>query len=1203
MRRFLIVAGVLGLVGMVSSWAQMESAGWYSPESWVHYGRGSVQANGGSLVIQDSYVVSTQSWADAEISFQARAPEGQPQVQVWAGFRCRDRDRRYVVGLRGGNNNDLYLARYAPEANDKFLGLTPLDFTPEVGQWYTLRVVVRGNRFLVFLNDEALPRLNVVDEKPLWNEGGVVLGGGWLKAEYRQLTVNPLSAQALADLERIGNEAWAAPIPDREALRVRQRAAYQPLIVSKLTEGRTEVSLEGNWLFKPDQELQSGGVSPALADFDDQGWHLIDVPNFWTPMWAWLHGEADGKGVAKGISDRFRLQELKRVNGYTFNWDATMGAWYRHHLDLPADVGGKRLELCFDAIAKISEVYVNGRKVGSHVGMFGEVRCDITAAVKPGRNVVAVHVQRNYPKPKKGQANKVEGVAVTVEVTSEMLRSLPHGMYCDDPAGIWQPVKLVISGPVAVNDVFIKPRLDGATMDVKLVNSQGQERTVDLAYTIRDAKDRSVLCSGNLPQSVKVPASATVAVTLQSPALKPKLWSPETPNLYVLELEVKSGGEVTDRHQTRFGFRTFTVQGNRLMLNGQPYWLRGGNHFPHAIRPNDGDLARKMMTVARDGNVRVTRSHVAPMTETWMNAADEIGMGISYEGTWPWLMLHGDVPEAALLKVWKDEFASLVRKYRNHPSMLLWTVNNEMKFYIFDRENPELMKKKWAVVTDMVRTIRDLDPTLPIVADSGYVRKENGKDYDALVKPNGFDDGDVDDSHRYYCWYNPSFMYLMNGQFGKSQGLPDRPLISQEWSTGYPRNDDGHPTRAYLFNHQTPQAWVGLDAYEHCDPARFLERQAFMTKEACEAVRRSNHQETAGLMLFAYLAWFKDVYDAQRIQPFPTYYEVKKALQPVLVSAELFGRHFYAGETVRRRVCVVNDADGGQPLPASRLHWQIKSGQMVLAEGQQPVPPVGYYQNEWLDIDFVMPGNIPEPRVDVQLRLVLEGPAGILSENSYDVLLASRSWATGSLERDLPQTAIFDPKGLYPELKGGHLKALAGITSTQARSLVIADLEKANEQTLEAVGQFARKGGQVLILHAGKTLQKLLPGQILSYKAKKGEIVTMHVPESSVFADLAWRDLAWFELGAGEVPQACRGVYQVDRNRVEVTVLADQCDIHGYLKKPSDVLEHSGSPLLEVKLGQGRILVSEMQLETRRNDPVAGRLFANLVTWVVGKGN
>ena len=76
--------------------------------------------------------------------------------------------------------------------------------------------------------------------------------------------------------------------------------------------------------------------------------------------------------------------------------------------------------------------------------MFGEFDCDLTSAIHPGRNSVAVHVVGT---PEKHGDDKVEGVAVTVEVTSAMLNSLPHGMFQDDVSGIWQPVKLVVTSP------------------------------------------------------------------------------------------------------------------------------------------------------------------------------------------------------------------------------------------------------------------------------------------------------------------------------------------------------------------------------------------------------------------------------------------------------------------------------------------------------------------------------------------------------------------------------------------------------------------------------------------------------------------------------------------------------------------------------------------------------------------------------------
>ncbi|MBW8869995.1 MAG: hypothetical protein JF563_04350, partial [Acidobacteriales bacterium] len=108
---------------------------------------------------------------DAEITFRARTPAGAEQVQIWAGFHFRDRNSRYVFALRGGNDNDLYLARYAPDGGMEFLGFAPLDFKPTPGVWYRLRVVTFGNQIQIYLNDEKLPRLNVKDRHPPWHGG------------------------------------------------------------------------------------------------------------------------------------------------------------------------------------------------------------------------------------------------------------------------------------------------------------------------------------------------------------------------------------------------------------------------------------------------------------------------------------------------------------------------------------------------------------------------------------------------------------------------------------------------------------------------------------------------------------------------------------------------------------------------------------------------------------------------------------------------------------------------------------------------------------------------------------------------------------------------------------------------------------------------------------------------------------------------
>jgi hypothetical protein len=84
-----------------------------------------------------------------------------------------------------------------------------------------------------------------------------------------------------------------------------------------------------------------------------------------------------------------------------------------------------------------------------------------------------------------------------------------------------------------------------------------------------------------------------------------------------------------------------------------------------------------------------------------MDAADENGIGISFEGTWPWLMINASMPDEKLITMWADEFMGLLKKYRNHPSLLFWTVNNEMKFY--DNE-PDIEKAKMKMKIIATRT-------------------------------------------------------------------------------------------------------------------------------------------------------------------------------------------------------------------------------------------------------------------------------------------------------------------------------------------------------------------------------------------------------------------------------------------------------------------------------------------------------------------
>jgi hypothetical protein len=1167
-----------------------------NPAQWQTFGRIVMRRLKDSVLIEDGFAVHDGKQNNCEFSFFARAPEGVEEVQIWAGIRCRDRDSRYVFAMRGGKNDDVYLARYAPDGQARFLGIAPLDFHPEPGTWYQLRAIAQGDRIRIYVNGEDLPRLNVRDDMPLWSEGGVSLGGGWLPVQFRNVSVKSLSTAGSAAAEQDAERAWLPARTDKAQQRAMQRSAYRPMVLGAIDKPRTELSLNGQWLFIPDQELSSA-AQPQEEIVDDSSWHVMEVPNFWTPSLTWLHGETgfpelNGISATKGISDNLWKAELRRLDGYTFDWRQTSSGWYRQYVELPARTG-RRFELRFDAIAKVAEVWVNGHHAGSHVGMFGEVRCDITDWIHPGINAIAVHVVGRL---KAEESNQVLGVAVTVEVTAAMLGSLPHGMYRDEAAGIWQPAKLVVTQETWIEDVYTKPHLDRLDFELLVRSRSATGRNLCLAYAIRSAADGTVLYQTPAAESLPI-ESAEQVLHFSTPHLSPKLWSPGEPHLYRLELTLLSEGGVLDRLAITFGFRTFEARDGRLLLNGKPFWLRGANHFPHALRPNDAALARRFLTLAREGNVAATRSHTAPFSETWLQAADEVGMAVSYEGTWPWLMLEGDPPSDELLQEWSDEFLSLIRKHRNHPSIVLWTVNNEMKFETSNKLRPDRLLRKWKVLSTVVKAMRVADPTRPIVCDSSYCRKSIGTEYENLVVRNGFDDGDIDDAHRYPGWYEPSFFHYYRGEFGKDLGSSGRPLISQEMSTGYPRNDDGHPCRFYLFKHYTPQSLVGYDAYEHRDPAIFLERQALITKELAEAIRRTNRDECSGILHFAYLSWFEDVWNARSIRPFRTYDALKLALQPILVSAELFGRHFYAGSRQRIRTCVCNDAEDAQTLPESELEWRIEEKETVIASGAVKIGPVAYYSNQWCNLEIVIPASASALRRDAQLRLSLRSRGVLRGGNAYGIVVASRSWARQ------PQSiaaAVLDGNGERPailqEIGARFAASLQDLQPSEIAIVTNGELSLSNPAIADALRAHAAQGGCVLVFNSGPQLARLFPDQVQGYLSGSGEIATMRAPESPVFDGLDPLDLSWWELGLGQLPRVCRGSHRVASGHDGIEVLAEVVNTHGYLRHPSDFSRVGGTPLFQLSVGAGRWFACElMLLDAALFDPIARRLLSNVL--------
>ncbi len=588
--------------------------------------------------------------------------------------------------------------------------------------------------------------------------------------------------------------------------------------------------------------------------------------------------------------------------------------------------------------------------------MFSPFDLDASKALRPGGlNCVTVFVSDGSYKGAE-DTSEVLGVAVTVEITRDMVSGLPHGMY-NRNLGLWQPVELLVTDPARIAEVQLTPSLTGVTGEVRFDNARTETTTGELALRLTERASGKLLYEAR--QSVVLPPGNETIIPIGASNLAPKLWSPEQPNLYDMELDlVGADDSLLDTVSLPVGFRTFEVRGNRLYLNGQPYWLRGANHCPSGLKPNDSELAHTFLRLMHEGNTMITRTHGSSFTRTWLDAADEEGVGVSLEGIWPWTMIDATpVPSPDLVEAWKDDWLGYIRANRNHPSILMWTLNNES--YWYRDPDPARRAEKWDIASGMIEAMRALDPSRPIVPDSGYVR--NAATYEQEIVPNGWDDGDMDDIHIYYGWYSVSAFDLWGGKL-ETRFTGERPAISQEFSQGYPNNDTGHPTRKYITDHYVPQAWCGDWAYEDRDVSLFLDRHAFLSKELAELGRRERNK-LCGLLHFANNNWFLNCFEADRIAPYAAYGAMQTALQPLLVSVEFGSRHFFAGDTLTGRLCLVHDDTSRGTLSGAEVRCSVLDSKgKRLAEVSAPLGDTPYYGNTWVDLCLEAAGEAPSSK-------------------------------------------------------------------------------------------------------------------------------------------------------------------------------------------------------------------------------------------------
>ena len=407
---------------------------------------------------------------------------------------------------------------------------------------------------------------------------------------------------------------------------------------------KDESGINENWKFSKIDESKDLDSKIQAIDFNDSAWETVSLPH-----------TANVEPLL--VNDQ---------------WQGI--CWYRKTITIPKSDSDKKIFLELEAAMNYSKMYINGMQVNEHQGGYLPVIVDISKYVKAGEeNVVAIRLDNTD--------NLVTGPKPLKRLDFNMF----GGLY--RKANLITKEKIYISNPILANKVagggiFITyPKVSKAesVVNVKthLINEYKDSKSIELVQTIlRDGKIIEEITSSNL----KIEADKDLELSKQFTITNAELWSPKHPNLYSLETKVLQDGKIIDQQATRFGIREFIFDAKRqLYINGEKTFLRGVNRhqeYPFVGYAMSDNAQYRDAKKIKDGGFDYVRLSHYPQSPAFMDACDELGI-VVMDAIMGW-QFYNDTDD--FRNYCYKSARNLVRRDRNHPSVLGWEVSlNETK--------------------------------------------------------------------------------------------------------------------------------------------------------------------------------------------------------------------------------------------------------------------------------------------------------------------------------------------------------------------------------------------------------------------------------------------------------------------------------------------------------------------------------------------
>ena len=391
------------------------------------------------------------------------------------------------------------------------------------------------------------------------------------------------------------------------------------------------LSMEGTWKFCFVKDHQNAPKDFYSLKYDDSKWVDFPVPGLFE-----INGYGDKTYKNMGYAWCTTFENNPPYIGETNNYTGS----YRRTFDLPADWKGQEVFFHVGSATSNLSVWVNGRYVGYSEDAKVAAEFNITKYLKPGRNLIAMQVMRWC-----------------------------DGSYLEDQdfwrfTGIAREVYLYATPKVHIQDITIgQDYADGKgllNVDVKVAGK------AQLEARLFDADGKQV----------------TEGLTATVENVKP--WTAETPYLYILELQLKQGEKVLEVVRQKVGFRHIEIKGGQLLVNGQPILIKGADR--HELDPDGGYVVSvermiQDIRIMKQLNINAVRTCHYPDDPRWYDLCDEYGIYLTAESN---LESHGmGYKEKTLAK--NEAFAKMhierqegnVITYKNHPSIIVWSLGNE----------------------------------------------------------------------------------------------------------------------------------------------------------------------------------------------------------------------------------------------------------------------------------------------------------------------------------------------------------------------------------------------------------------------------------------------------------------------------------------------------------------------------------------------